>query len=146
MSSAGTEGQGLSRAPPKHISKEEDTGIEAGASTPLKQAERIYSLYGHEKKTAYYNHASEKSIRHAEAKLMYPRHVSESFPHDLESKNHPLRVQTWSSGVDGEIDLRRVASHASRKLMLRMWKMYNAVSEFEHPHSIHSQLTVGLFR
>ena len=48
--------------------------------------------YGHGMKAAYYNHASEKSLSHAEAKLIYKRHKLETS--DQEPQSPLKRVRT----------------------------------------------------
>ena len=54
-------------------------------------------------RTAFYNHASEKSLSHAEAKMIYRRHVLESAEQD---ESRPLkRVQTYSSIEKGNPNL-----------------------------------------
>ena len=61
-------------------------------------------------KTAYYNHASEKSISHAEAKMMYRRHMMET---SSQQQDALKRARTMPL-VENEMDLpkiRRGGSH-----------------------------------
>ena len=100
--------------------EEEDVATGTGASTPIKHQEQEFSPFDHDSKTAYYNQASEKSISHAEAKMIYRRHVLESSLHDNEQTNPNTRPRISPSDVDGGIgasDLRRTVSRASRKCM-----------------------------
>lgn len=58
-------------------------------------------LFDHRMKAAYYNHASEKSISHAEAKMIYHRHILENSDH--EAQETPRRVKTLPPvALDGE--------------------------------------------
>ena len=69
--------------------------------------------------SAYYDYASEKSLSHADAKLIYQRHQLESHHHEGQS---PLGVQSplrraWASTANAEVDprpLSRAASIGSR--------------------------------
>ena len=63
--------------------------------------------YGPITKTAYYNHASEKSISHAEAKLIYRRHILETS--DQDSQEPITRARTASS-AESDGGLKRVGS------------------------------------
>ncbi|KAL9128810.1 MAG: hypothetical protein Q9217_002591 [Psora testacea] len=89
---------------------EEDPGIETGTSTPSRQAKQSQPFHDHDRRTAYYNHASEKSISHAEAKMIYRRHVLESGRHNDEQKLPPSAIKVPSSYIDGEVDSRREVS------------------------------------
>ncbi|KAL9103283.1 MAG: hypothetical protein Q9163_001661 [Psora crenata] len=94
----------------------EDSGIGTGPSTTSEQAEQTYSIYDLDPKTAYYNHASEKSISHAEAKLIYRRHVLDSSLYDHEPIVSLPRARTSPATARRGIQPGRTTSEASRDL------------------------------
>ena len=66
-------------------------------------------------RTAFYNSATEKSLSNAEAKLFFQRHLLESSQHDSEGQRAFPRARTFSSTVNGNGDLSRTTSTASRR-------------------------------
>ena len=56
--------------------------------------ESASELYG---RTAFYNHASERSLSHAEAKMIYERHIMDASEQD---QQRPLRRIWTSSSIE----------------------------------------------
>ena len=87
----------------------------SGASTPSDESLQGLSAEEQQAKTAYYNRASEKSLSHIEAKLIYQRHRRETLQQDMEPQNPPARTRTFSSNFDADVaGLNRSTSKASR--------------------------------
>ena len=80
------------------------SGTDADGQLPDRQA-----------RTAFYNSATEKSLSNAEAKLFFQRHLLESSQHDSEAQRALPRARTFSSTVNGDGDLSRTTSTASRR-------------------------------
>ena len=77
-------------------STEEDQHRDVSDHKELMQSE-------HDRKTAFYNKASEKSLSHAEAKMIYRRHMLDTSEQEQQS---PLRrVQTFSTMDNREFNV-----------------------------------------
>lgn len=92
-----------------------DTADETGDITPYNEL-NYGSVDDHRQvKTAYYDAASEKSLSHEEAKLFYQRHQLEQPRLDTDGNSPLSRARTISSVVDGDGELSRTTSTASRR-------------------------------
>ena len=88
----------------------------SGESTPSDDSMQGLSAEEQQARTAYYNRASEKSLSHIEAKLIYQRHRRETLQQDTEAQAPLSRTRTFSSNFDGEHGgLSRNTSRASRR-------------------------------
>lgn len=90
-------------------------GHDNGDITPINDPDTDGQLDDRRERTAYYNSAAEKSLSHAEAKLFFQRHQLEISQHDIENQSPLARARTFSSAVDGDEDLSRTTSTASRR-------------------------------
>ena len=88
----------------------EGSNVESRAMASEDHPEQDHLPYDPILKTAYYNHASEKSISHAEAKLIYRRHLLETS--DQETQGSLKRPRTISS-AESDGGLKRVGSRMS---------------------------------
>ena len=89
--------------------------IDTGETTPEDESEQEGSLHEDEAKNAFYNAAAEKSLSHTESKLFYQRHQLDSTQQEVEGQSPKIRARTSSSAVDGDVDLGRATSTASRR-------------------------------
>ena len=112
----------ISGQPPSHpkSDRQEDKDGEkefiSGESTPSDDSMQGLSAEEQQARTAYYNRASEKSLSHIEAKLIYQRHRRETLQQDAEAQAPLSRTRTFSSNFDGELGgLSRNTSRASRR-------------------------------
>ncbi len=87
----------------------------SGESTPSDDSLQGLSAEELQSRTAYYNRASERSLSHIEAKLIYQRHRRETLQQDAEACNPLARTRTFSSNFEGDLGgLSRNTSRASR--------------------------------
>lgn len=87
----------------------------SGESTPSDDSLQGLSAEEQQARTAYYNRASEKSLSHIEAKLIYQRHRRDTLQQDAEVHDPLARTRTFSSNVEGDLGgLSRNTSRASR--------------------------------
>lgn len=88
----------------------------SGESTPSDDSLQGLTAEEQQGRTAYYNRASEKSLSHIEAKLIYQRHRRETLQHDTEAQSPVSRPRTFSSNFEGDYGgLSRNTSRASRR-------------------------------
>ena len=99
--------------------QQDRNGIEdriSGESTPPGDSLQGLTAEEQQARTAYYNRASEKSLSHIEAKLIYQRHRRETLLQDTEVHIPVSRTRTFSSNFEGDHGgLRRNTSRASRR-------------------------------
>ena len=81
-----------------------------GESTPYESPDQAAFEHDTEQRNAYFDYASERSLRHTESKLFYQHHQLGD-----ESQNSLKRSRTLSSLGGGGHDLSRTASAASRR-------------------------------
>ena len=93
----------------------EDAEHENGQFIPLNDTDTDRQFHDHQVRTAYYNSAAEKSLSHAEAKLIFQRHQLETSQQDVEASSPLARARTCSSTADGDGGLSRTTSTASRR-------------------------------
>ena len=89
-----------------------------GESTPPGNMEQAVLPRDQQRRTAYYDYASEKSLSHAEAKLFYQRHQLDSYQPRADTPSPLLRARTVSSHADGDVgtgNLSRTGSINSRQ-------------------------------
>lgn len=88
----------------------------SGESTPSEGLLRDYTQGDVQTRTAYYNRASEKSLSHVEAKLIYQRHRLEISHQETETQSPVSRARTFSSNVESDLnELSRTTSKASQR-------------------------------
>ena len=93
-------------------------GHGTGESTPSGNALQDFLPRDQQRKTAYYDYASEKSLSHAEAKLFYQRHQLDSSHHHADAYSPLLRARTVPIHIDNEMAmgaLSRTGSITSRR-------------------------------
>ncbi|KAI9880300.1 MAG: AMP deaminase [Pleopsidium flavum] len=87
-----------------------------GESTPSDEAQHGLLSRDKQRRTAYYDYASEKSLSQAEAKLFYQRHQIESSQHGSEGQSPILRARTFPSNLECDAGgLSRTESLKSRQ-------------------------------
>ncbi len=90
--------------------------LTSGEIAPSDDSLQGLSAEEQQARTAYYNRASEKSLSHIEAKLIYQRHRRETLQQDTEAQESISRTRTFSSNLDGDFGgLSRNTSRASRR-------------------------------
>lgn len=97
---------------------ETNGGNGTGLNTPSDVSENEdFEAYGDEdgSKSAFYDYASEKSLRHTESKLFYLRHQLEHSQQENEAQSSLSRSRTFSSLGAGETNLSRTPSNASKR-------------------------------
>lgn len=92
---------------------EEDIDHSTGSSTPLNNFQQGLLPRDKQRRTAYYDYASEKSLSHAEAKLFYQRHKLESAQQGPDGQSPVSRARTFPTTADG--GLTRTSSMTSRQ-------------------------------
>ena len=92
---------------------DEDIVNSTGASTPLEDTQQGPLSRDKQRRTAYYDYASEKSLSQAEAKLFYQRHKLESSLQGSEGQSPIMRARTLPPGAEG--GLSRTGSMTSRQ-------------------------------
>ena len=89
---------------------------------------------GYEKKTAYYNRASEKSVSHAEAKMIYRRHILDASDHDAQK---PLKRIRTSPSIGDNAD--------SRSTINRMCCLTRSLPRSQHTYIVTQIFTFRSF-
>ena len=95
------------------IGLEEDRVHSTGAKTSSNDTQQCPLSRDKQRRTAYYDYASEKSLSQAEAKLFYQRHKLESSQQASEGQSPLLRARTFPPPAEGELS--RTESMTSRQ-------------------------------
>ena len=94
-----------------------------GGSTPIVSASGLLPR-DKQRKTAYYDYASEKSLSHADAKLFYQRHqLEQQVPTEVYS---PLK-RAWAAPSAAEADVRNFVPNSDQNQDLASGKHYSSV-------------------
>lgn len=92
---------------------EEDLDNSTGTSTPLNDTQQGLLSRDKQRRTAYYDYASERSLSQAEAKLLYQRHQLDSSLQGAEGQSPILRARTFPFTAESELS--RAGSITSRQ-------------------------------
>ncbi len=111
--SGANDGDGESKHGRRTAGVAEDINHGTGESTPLDDDQLELLPRDKQRRTAYYDYASEKSLSQAEAKLFYQRHQLETSQYGSETHSPILRAKTFPAKIGG--GLSRAGSMASRQ-------------------------------